>query len=125
MIPVTQADVATHLGRVFTSPEEDQVFQWLNWTAGLIKARVDLATLDQDLLGMVLVSVVADLFNNQKGVTSQEVAVDDGRIVTRYRDSATTSLSALLSGWWDTLLPPTGGQAFTIRPYFEPDRRCW
>ena len=124
MLPVTSSDVATHVGRDLTTAESQQVTQWLDWTEALIRQRIDdPALLDQDLLSMVAVNVVAAMLRNQTGAVSQEVAVDDGRVVTRYRDNAATSLADLLDGWWGTLLPAVaGGSAFTVRPHFEPDR---
>lgn len=128
MLPVNAADVADNLLKTFTSAEDLKVTKWLDWIEALIKRRVDPASLDQTLLGMVAIEVASQKLRNESGATSQEVSVDDARVVTRYRESVTTDLAALLEPWWETLIPSsTDGGAFTIRPSYEPDchRHAW
>ncbi len=126
MFPVTAADVADNLLKTFTPAEDVKVSKWLEWIEALIKRRVDPETLDQTLLGMVAVEVASQKMRNESGATSQEVQVDDARVVTRYRDSVTTDLAELLEPWWETLIPSTAdGGAYTVRPHYEPDRHAW
>ena len=126
MLPVNATDVADNLLRTFTPAEDAKITKWLDWIEALISLRVNPASLNQPLLGMVAVEVASAKWRNEAGAISQEVAVDDSRVVTRYRDSVTTDLAALLEPWWGTLIPSTAdGGAFTIRPSYEPDRHAW
>lgn len=126
MLPVNATDVADNLLKTFTPAEDVKVSKWLDWIEALITLRVDPETLDQTLLGMVAVEVASQKMRNESGATSQEVQVDDARVVTRYRDSVTIDLAALLEPWWETLIPSTAdGGAFTVRPRYEPDRHAW
>lgn len=122
-LPVTAADVENHMGRPITDAERTQVELWLAWLDGLITERLgDPAQLNQATLAMVACEVIASKLSNRTGAISTEVAVDDGRMVTRYATAEDSSLAALLDGWWDTLSPAiTDSPAFTVAPTYTPD----
>lgn len=125
------ADVVINIGRPLTESETARVDQWIDWAEATISrgpaGRGEpkrLADLDPDTLHMVVVEAVTRRLHNPNGDTQVTVSVDDGSMNRTL--SRSTGLIEILPEQWAALgwsLTPTGRQAFTIRPHYEPDRR--
>ena len=114
-------DVGDNLGRTLTSAETVQAEKWIASTLTLIATRLgDTTLLDQDVLDLVVLEAVSLRMKNPDGVTQREVAVDDGRVSTRW-EKATGQIN-ILPEWWELLTPVRESGAFTVRPSYEPDR---
>lgn len=126
---VTTDDVATTLG--VSAPSATQSAQWGLWITDadlLIHSWADrngytYADLDPDVVDYVVREAVAARAKHPDASTQVEVSVDDGRVSRRYESG--TGQITILNEWWDLLRPAasSGGGAFSITPYFEPDRR--
>ena len=78
-------DVGDNLGRTLTSAETVQAEKWIASTLTIIATRLgDTTLLDQDVLDLVVLEAVSLRMKNPDGVTQREVAVDDGRVSTRW-----------------------------------------
>ena len=114
-------DVGDNLGRTLTSAETVQAEKWIASTLTIIATRLgDTTLLDQDVLDLVVLEAVSLRMKNPDGVTQREVAVDDGRVSTRW-EKATGQIN-ILPEWWELLTPVRESGAFTVRPSYEPDR---
>lgn len=105
MAVTTYEDVAVALGRpISTSAEQDQVSWWLNAVELIIGQRLgDVALLDQALLKLVEVEVVAEKVRHSGTEESSiTVAVDDGSVTRRYE--STISDDDIADRWWDLLM---------------------
>ena len=126
---VTTDTIATALGVAVPSPTSPQAAQWQMWISDALmlidarKAEMGVTgALDPARLDYVVREAVAARAVRPDAATQVEVAVDDGRVVRRYEPSA--GQVSILPEWWDLLTPAdstTGGGAFTVTPYFEPD----
>ncbi len=124
---VTPSDVATTLGA--SCPDPLPVEQWDMWIGdALLRITIWAAkngytgSLDEAVVDYVVREAVAARAVRPDAATQVEVAVDDGRVSRRYEP--TTGQVTILPEWWDMLTPAdslTGGGAFTVTPYFEPD----
>ncbi len=124
---VTPTDVATTLGA--SCPDPLPIEQWDMWIGdALLRITIWAAkngytgSLDEAVVDYVVREAVAARAVRPDAATQVEVAVDDGRVVRRYEPSA--GQVSILPEWWDLLTPAdstTGGGAFTVTPYFEPD----
>ena len=124
---VTPTDVATTLGA--SCPDPLPIEQWDMWIGdALLRITIWAAkngykgSLDEAVVDYVVREAVAARAVRPDAATQVEVAVDDGRVVRRYEPSA--GQVTILPEWWDLLTPAdstTGGGAFTVTPYFEPD----
>lgn len=124
---VTPTDVATTLGA--SCPDPLPLEQWDMWIGdALLRITIWAAkngytgSLDEAVVDYVVREAVAARAVRPDAATQVEVAVDDGRVVRRYEPSA--GQVSILPEWWDLLTPAdstTGGGAFTVTPYFEPD----
>lgn len=124
---VTPTDVATTLGA--SCPDPLPLEQWDMWIGdALLRITIWAAkngytgSLDEAVVDYVVREAVAARAVRPDAATQVEVAVDDGRVVRRYEPSA--GQVTILPEWWDLLTPAdstTGGGAFTVTPYFEPD----
>ena len=114
-------DVGDNLGRTLTYAETVQAEKWIASTLTIIATRLgDTTLLDQDVLDLVVLEAVSLRMKNPDGVTQREVAVDDGRVSTRW-EKATGQIN-ILPEWWELLTPVRESGAFTVRPSYEPDR---
>jgi len=121
---VTAQMVADEIGvPSLTQQQADTWVRWIEWTEQLIRRRYpDLSVLDQDLLEMVVVGVVAEKAGNPQRVSQVDVQVDDGRVSKRY-ETHRGALAAILEDWWDVLDPsdsPRRG-AWSIPLAYQPD----
>ena len=124
---VTPTDVATTLGA--SCPDPLPIEQWDMWIGDALLRITTWAakngytgSLDEAVVDYVVREAVAARAVRPDAATQVEVAVDDGRVVRRYEPSA--GQVTILPEWWDLLTPSgstTGGGAFTVTPYFEPD----
>ena len=124
---VTPTDVATTLGA--SCPDPLPIEQWDMWIGDALLRITTWAakngytgSLDEAVVDYVVREAVAARAVRPDAATQVEVAVDDGRVVRRYEPSA--GQVTILPEWWDLLTPAdstTGGGAFTVTPYFEPD----
>ena len=124
---VTPTDVATTLGA--SCPDPLPIEQWDMWIGdALLRITIWAAkngytgSLDEAVVDYVVREAVAARAVRPDAATQVEVAVDDGRVVRRYEPPA--GQVSILPEWWDLLTPAdstTGGGAFTVTPYFEPD----
>lgn len=123
MAVATYEDVAVALGRpISTEAEQNQVEWWLSGVELFITAKLgDVADLDEAAVKYVEVeAVVAKIRRGAlAGASSITVNVDDGGVTRRYENPV--SADDITDEWWGLLDPDTGGGAFTVRPYFEPD----
>ena len=123
----TPTDVATTPGA--SCPDPLPIEQWDMWIGdALLRITIWAAkngytgSLDEAVVDYVVREAVAARAVRPDAATQVEVAVDDGRVVRRYEPSA--GQVTILPEWWDLLTPAdstTGGGAFTVTPYFEPD----
>lgn len=128
---VTPTDVATTLGRPAPDGDSSDFLQWAMWiqdTERLIAGRLDVTSIDSELLDYVVREVVAERarFWTIDGSTSQTVAVDDGSVTKRWENGNTSrSLEAILADWWDQLTGDADTDAWTINPLGPPRRVTW
>lgn len=114
------ADVAARIGRPLSSDEETQVPTLLEDAELLIKARhSDVGELDQAMLVLVECRAVLRVLKNPDG--RRQTSIDDHSWTT---DTALSSGELYISeDEWDMIAPAdtTKSDAFTIRPFYEPD----
>lgn len=134
----TIEQVAHELGRLPDSITPEESLQWNRWLerversiaarfarAGLVLAdQVALSLPDAATVADVEVAAVARKVRNPEGLTSTTVSIDDGSI-TRRRDGVPNvgdDPLTLTDAEWAILLPASSSGAFSVRPYYEPDR---
>lgn len=131
----TVQQVATELGRPFSSVSQTETDQWQQWLesversieARFMRAGLDLSTQvtannpPADLVADVEVAVVARKVRNPAGTTSKTVSVDDGSVTDRYHGGDTGGALLLTDSEWGKLLPLISSGAWSTRPGFEPD----
>jgi hypothetical protein len=135
MAYATASDVAIELGRPATSPGESD--QWEAWIARVersvvrgfrrsgyeLDAQVALGEPTADEIQDVEVAaVIRKIQNPTWGEDSTTKTIDDGSITRRRTRDAQGDPLDLLVSEWDSLLPGSGGDAFSTRPGFEVDR---
>lgn len=119
----TADDVAANWGQPLTETQRVQVEKWIQWTEGILSARLgDLALRDADTVNMVIVEAVTRRLHMPEPVTQVSVSVDDANVAKTYPRS--TGLIEILPEWWTALGWIGGAGAFSIRPAFLPDSRC-
>lgn len=122
-------DVADRLGRPISDPlEVTQVNAWLADTEAIIRARIpDLdqrvedGDLSADVVRMVMTNAVVRKALNPTGKQNERV---DDYSYGLTEDAARGDLF-LTDAEWDLITPVAMTGAFSTRPGFEPDRRCW
>lgn len=121
----TASDVGENLGRTLTSAEQTQVNRWIEATLTIIRARLGaLNLLDPEILDLVVVEAVSLRLRNPDAASQREVAIDDGKVSTRWEKAS--GQITILDEWWDWLTPAVQDRgAFTVRPSFVPDCRAW
>ena len=125
---VTPEMVAIAAGRPVPPLGSETRQQWEMWVGDalmLIRNRLDLATLDADVVDYVVREAVKAVVLRPDDATQVEVAIDDGRVSKRYESS--TGRVTILDAWWDLLAPESAAttSAFSTRPGFQPDLRGW
>ncbi len=124
---VTLAQVATAVGRPLKSTEEAQATLWIGDARTIIsrgpdgKSVIDLDTLDQAVLDMVVREAVADRIKNPDPVSKVTVAVDDGSTSREY--VAASGQLRIREEWWAMLIPAETGDAFSVPLAYTPDPR--
>lgn len=137
----TTAQVAHELGRLPDSITPEESLQWNQWLerversiaarftrAGLVLAdQVALNLPDAATVADVEVAAVARKVDNPKGETSntRTVTADDGTVSNTSRFESTKigdDPLLLTDDEWAKLLPAPSSGAFSVRPYYEPDR---
>ena len=117
---ITWYEVQATVGRILTTLEQQQAELWIGQARTIIsrgpdgRSPLDLDSLDQQVLDMVVTEAVADRVKHPDDTTEVSVRVDDGQ-VTRRRESATGQIR-IRDEWWALLEPdpkPSRG-AFTI-----------
>lgn len=115
---VTVAQVQTTVGRALTSEEEAQVALWLDDAAVVIshgpdgKSSIDLSTLDQPTLDLVIREAVADRVKHPDAASKVSISVDDAQTTREY--VASSGQLRIRDEWWAMLLPSTQGETFSI-----------
>lgn len=121
---VTVAQVATAVGRSLTATEKEQAAMWIADAAVLIshgpdgRSTIDVATLDQGTLDLVIREAVADRIKQPDAVSEVTVAVDDASTSRKY--VAASGQLRIRDEWWAMLLPDEGGDAGSTRLAYEP-----
>lgn len=114
---VTSNDVATTLGRTLSTSEAAQVAQWINDALLLIRIRaqrerVTVASLDQDVVDLVVREAVAARVKKPDASKQVSITVDDGQVSKTY-ESATGQIE-ITNEWWEMLFPATQTEAFSV-----------
>lgn len=116
--------IAIDLGRPieqFSEFEQLQLNQWLEDVTGEIQDRLaGAAPISAPTYDRVRRAAVVNRASRPDfGVLSTEVAIDDGRVVTRYERG--TAASLMTDDWW-AMLGLTNGRrsSFSINPYHAP-----
>ncbi|MGO1562110.1 MAG: Gp19/Gp15/Gp42 family protein [Actinomycetaceae bacterium] len=125
----TLTDVADRLGRPISDPLEiKQVTAWISDIESIVRARVpDLddriadGSPSADVVRMVVTNAVVRKSLNPTGKQNERI---DDYSYGLTEDAARGELF-LTDAEWDLLTPSVMTGAFSTRPGFDPDRRCW
>lgn len=115
---ITVADVQTSVGRPLTDAEQGQAWMWIGDARTIIthgpdgRSTIDLATLDESTLDMVVREAVANRIKRPDSATQVSVSVDDGQVSRTYESG--TGQIEILPWMWSILMPAASGGAFTI-----------
>lgn len=115
---VSDFEVQTSLGRPLTPAEVEQARLWIGDARTIIShgpeghSTIDLSTLDEETLDMVVREAVANRLKRPDSATQVSVSVDDGQVSRTYESS--TGQLEILPWMWNMLLPAESGAAFTI-----------
>ena len=124
-------EVQTTVGRTLTTLEQHQAELWIGQARTIIsrgpdgRSPIDLDSLDQHVLDMVVTEAVADRVKHPDSATQVDVSVDDGRVSRRYESGS--GQIRIRDEWWALLEPnpkPSRG-AFTIRSSAPGCRHAW
>ena len=87
-------EVQTTVGRTLTTQEQQQAELWIGQARTIIsrgpdgRSPMDLDSLDQQVLDMVVTEAVADRVKHPDDATQVDVSVDDGRVSRRYESGS-------------------------------------
>ncbi|MGC4151502.1 MAG: hypothetical protein QM628_00290 [Propionicimonas sp.] len=122
---VTVNEIQTEVGRTLDSFEVAQATLWIESTRTVIshgrdgRSHIDLDSLDQATLEMVIREAVADRIKHPDAAKQVSISVDDGQVSRTYE--ASSGRIQIRDEWWDMLLPTKTAGAFTID--MRPRRR--
>ena len=122
-------DVADRLGRPISDPDEvKQVNAWIADVEVIIRSRIpDIddqigdGALSADVVTMVTTNAVVRKALNPTGKQNERI---DDYSYGLTEDAARGDLF-LTEAEWGLLMPVSASGAFSVRPGFDPDRRCW
>ena len=122
-------EVQTTVGRTLTTQEQQQAELWIGQARTIIsrgpdgRSPMDLDSLDQQVLDMVVTEAVADRVKHPDDATQVDVSVDDGRVSRRYESGS--GQIRIRDEWWAMLEPDPkrSSGAFTIRSVPAPNYR--
>lgn len=122
-------DVADRLGRPISDPDEvKQVNAWIGDVEVIIRSRIpDIddqigdGALSSDVVTMVTTNAVVRKALNPTGKQNERI---DDYSYGLTEDAARGDLF-LTESEWGLLMPVSASGAFSVRPGFDPDRRCW
>ena len=115
---VTVEQIETTVGRTLSTIERTQAELWISDAAVVIghgpdgHTAIDLASLDQGTLDMVIREAVADRLKHPDAVSRVSISVDDAQTTRDYVASSGTL--KIRDEWWAMLLPAVEGDAFTV-----------
>ena len=123
------SDVADRLGRPISDPDEvKQVNAWIADVEVIIRSRIpDIddqigdGALSADVVTMVTTNAVVRKALNPTGKQNERI---DDYSYGLTEDAARGDLF-LTEAEWGLLMPVSASGAFSVRPGFDPDRRCW
>src|SRR5690625_133582 len=123
------SDVADRLGRPISDPDEvKQVNAWIGDVEVIIRSRIpdiddqiDGGALSSDVVTMVTTNAVVRKALNPTGKQNERI---DDYSYGLTEDAARGDLF-LTEAEWGLLMPVSASGAFSVRPGFDPDRRCW
>ena len=128
MVYATIQDVAAELGRTaFTDPAEiAQLNAWLRRANATIKvrvpdldARVEVGSIDPELVASIEAAAVARKALNPKGLRSSMRSVDDGSIQETVDSTQSDGVIRIMDDEWMLLLGRQTRGAFSVRPTFS------
>ena len=128
MVYATIQDVAAELGRTaFTDPAEiAQLNAWLRRANSTIKvrvpdldARVEVGSIDPELVASIEAAAVARKALNPKGLRSSMRSVDDGSIQETVDSTQSDGVIRIMDDEWLLLLGRQTRGAFSVRPTFS------
>lgn len=125
----TVQQVGTELGRIITSPETEQIQQWLDRVDRMIRDRIpDLDSrlasgqLSADTVADVEIAAVVRKAWNPRGLRSISQHVDDATLQQTIDQSQSDGVLRILEEEWGRLLPAASNDAFSVHVAYVPGR---
>ena len=122
---VSVDQIQISVGRPLTSTEQAQAALWIEDARTIIshgpdgRSTIDLTSVDQATLDLVVREAVADRIKNPDPATKVTIAVDDGSTSREY--TAASGQIRIRPEWWAMLLPEEAGQNASIPLVGRPD----